>query len=246
MTATLASGLRMPDMIAVLNEQDFHGSLLKKSKAKKCKRNNVEPIHQDRDHALLDSVTFHRTGTPEHSIVYKKYPDPLKRLYIPLGQYDEVVVEAKRAEFISIARKLCAKSISVSKDDSQSAKSAVNAGANAVGAGEGGGSHSNAQSNKKTQSMDQEFDRPEELLPAFDDHGMWFYQWEPSWKTMVEGRTEQGSHTLSYKCDFTHQSASAKSAKLTAGMQGIGLDLGGSKETQMSVNEVCVVEFWRE
>jgi hypothetical protein len=38
----------------------------------------------------------------------------------------------------------------------------------------------------------------------------------------------------------------AKSKQLKAGLQGIGLDLGGSKEEHSTIDETCTVEFWEQ
>jgi hypothetical protein len=229
-----ASGSTLPPlpdvMIAVLEGRDFLGSFLTTSKAKKCERKRVKPINRDSDEgkAFLATVTFHRTGTPEHNTVYKKHLDPSKRCYIPLAQFDEVMLEAKRAEFLSIARQLCAKSITVTQP---AELIPVNANVNTEGVGEGGAWHSRADANVGSP-MDLTFNKPAELIPMFKEEQAWFYQWEPSWQTMVDGRLDQqGAHTLSYKCDFSYKSDSAKLAQLTLGMQGIGLDLLAARKS---------------
>ena len=162
-----------------------------------------------------------------------------------MGDYNQAIIEFKRAEFVSIARQLCASSISVTKADLKEEKQAMNAGVNASGGGEGSGEFSNAQSKNKTQSMDQTFEKPAQLIPSFDAEQAWFHQHEPSWRTMIEGRLDtHGARTLSYTCDFSYKSDSEKAAKMTAGMQGIGLDFGGARESHVVVNEHCTVQFY--
>jgi hypothetical protein len=60
---------------------------------------------------------------------------------------------------------------------------------------------------------------------------------------MVQGRLD--SKMLAYDCQFTYTADESKSAKIMAGLAGIaGLDVGGSKEESMAIDETCTVEFW--
>jgi hypothetical protein len=62
---------------------------------------------------------------------------------------------------------------------------------------------------------------------------------------MMEGRMDtKGAQTKSYECHFIYRADTAKSAQLKAGMQGIGLDLGGMKEEHSTIDETYTVEFW--
>ena len=132
------------------------------------------------------------------------------------------------------------------KGETEEQKKEIKAGANAGGGiGEGGGGQEDRKATEKTQALNQKFSRPNDMTPQFDPEHMHFYQWEESWKTMVEGRMDtQGAQTLSYECNFSYSADEAKSKQLKAGLQGIGLDLGGSKEEHSTIDETCTVEFW--
>jgi hypothetical protein len=221
------------------------------SKAKRCRKAKpaVEPYNLSAfEHKkLLATFKVHGAHRFAENCVYRVHPNLKLRTYIMVEQYDQVIMEAKRAEFVAIAQQLCAHWIKVKLQEKEEQKKATNAGATAGGGlGEGGGGQEDRQSDEKSQSMDQEFSRPKEMTPQFDPKHTHFYQWEPSWKTMVDGRMRKGANTLSYKCDFDYQSDSAKMAKLSAGMQGIGLDLSGSAEKHLSVNEQYTVKFWAD
>ena len=93
--------------------------------------------------------------------------------------------------------------------------------------------------------MEQEFLKPQVISPEFEKEATYFYESETSWQTMVQGRVDRkGAQTKSYECNFSYSSDTAKSAQLQAGMQGIGLDLGGLKEEHMTVDEAYTVEFY--
>ena len=62
---------------------------------------------------------------------------------------------------------------------------------------------------------------------------------------MKDGRMAQGgAQTHTMKCTFKHESDSTVSAKFKAGMEGIGLNVGGSKEQHTSVHFELNVTFW--
>ena len=113
------------------------------------------------------------------------------------------------------------------------------------GVGKIEGGQEDRQSKEKSQSMDQEFREPKVMEPQFKIEKTHFYESEKSWQTMMQGRMDtKGAQTKSYECNFSYSSDAAKAAQLKAGMQGIGLDLGGMKEEHSTVDELYTVEFW--
>ena len=88
-----------------------------------------------------------------------------------MGDYNQAIIEFKRAEFVSIARQLCASSISVTKADLKEEKQAMNAGVNASGGGEGSGEFSNAQSNGSSALL-QEVELMQLYDAVFSDLGL--------------------------------------------------------------------------
>jgi hypothetical protein len=231
------------EFILLLHESDY------KKKANKCRSSKpaIEPYSSSdfKHKQLLNSFKVYGAHRFTESTVYRVHPDLRLRTFVPVDQYDQLMIESKRAEFVNIARQLCAKSIKVKKEEKDESSSTMTAGASAVGAGEGGGGQEDSKSKEKSQSMDQVFSEPKEMVPQFHQEETHFYQWEESWKTMKQGRMDtDGAQTLSYECKFSYSADVAKSKQLKAGMQGIGLDFGGSKEEHSTIDETCTVEFW--
>jgi hypothetical protein len=231
------------EFILLLHEADY------KKKAKKCRssKSAIEPYSSSnfKHKRLLNSFKVYGAHRFTENTVYRVHPDLRLRTFVPVEQYDQLMIESKRAEFVNVARQLCAKSIKVKKEEKDESSSTITAGASAVGAGEGGGGQEDSKCKEKSQSMDQVFSEPKEMVPQFHEEATHFYQWEESWKTMTQGRMDtNGAQTLSYECNFSYSADEAKSAQLKAGMQGIGLDFGGSKEEHKTIDETCTVEFW--
>jgi hypothetical protein len=195
------------------------------SKAKKCRRAKpaVGPynLSSSEHKQVLKSFKVHGAHRFAENTVYHVHPSLSLRTFIPVGQFDQVVIEAKRAELsiINFTRGLCAKSIKVMKEQKDEKKKAMNAGANAGGgAGEGGGGQEDSQSKEKSQSMDQEFNKPAVMTPQFQEAKYHFYKSGYSWQAMVEGRMDtKGAQTKSYECNFSYSSDTAKSAQLNQG-----------------------------
>ena len=62
---------------------------------------------------------------------------------------------------------------------------------------------------------------------------------------MINGRCAgQGGGSTKYECDFKHDASTSVSAKFKAGLQEVGLNVGGSKQEHMAVKYHFVVEFW--
>jgi hypothetical protein len=234
------------DFIVVLNRDEYE--------AHKGQYKGVRPFNaQDQSHTeILMSFQFHGCGNRfSKKLVYRRHPDERLRTFIPLDQYGQAVFETKRAEFLQIATKCHAKSIEVNNDESELASSTVKAEVAFEGVSVGGGGAKGEQK-QRNQSMQQNFPKPSNaavkrfdlLTPAhFCAETTYFYQWEPSWQTMVQGRLDSKMRT--YDCQFTYTADESKSANVKAGLAGIvGLDFGGSKEESMSIDETCTVVFW--
>jgi len=238
----------LPDdeFIVVLNRDEYE--------AHKGQYKDVRPFNaQDQSHTeILKSFRFHRAGNRfSKKVVYQRHPDERLRTFIPLDQYHQTVFEGKRAEYLRIAANCLAKSIEVKNDESEAESSTVNAEVAFEGVSVGGGGAKGEQK-QRNQSMQQKFPKPSDamverfnlLTPAhFCVETTYFYQWEPSWQTMVQGRLD--SKMLTYDCQFTYTADESKSANVKAGLAGIvGLDVGGSQEESMSIDETCTVVFW--
>jgi hypothetical protein len=187
---------------------------------------------------VLDTFEIHGADRFTESTVYRVHPNLQLRKFIPIGDYDQLVFEAKRAEFFKIARQLCAKSISVDKEDDEAQRANVSASADVQGVGL---SQSAAMRKQKhnSQSMDQTFAKPADLTPKFDSSGTYFHAAEETWKSMVKGRMDaKGAKLQEFCCKFKYESGQNKSAKLKLGLPGIaGLDVGGENEEHISIDE---------
>jgi GTPase SAR1 family protein len=174
------------------------------------------------------------------------HPDARKRTFIPVAEYDQVVFEAKRAEFFEIARQLRAKTIGTKSDEGNVSSKGVNASVGTDG-GSVGGAASKSEQQQRNQGMKQEFGRPKNGKPAFDQDMVHFYHDESDWKAMVNGRMDvEGAQTSTYDCKFTYTAEKRKlSEYLAVGLKGIGgLNYGGESENFLSIDETCTVTFW--
>jgi hypothetical protein len=241
----------LKEFICVLPESDCkkRSWYKTKSRAQKCAaaRPAVHPYNASDadDIAVLRSVNYH--GADQHSelIVYRLYSKRSERLYIPLAVYDQLVLDKKHNEFMEMARGLCARSIQVVDDKSASSSQDANAGVSAAGLIDAKASTTSSTSNDQSQTMEETFTKPLGTKPTFDESKTFFYQWEDSWKRMRNGRMgEGGAQTKSMKCTFQHESDSTVSADFKAGMDGIGLKVGGKKAQHMSVHFELSVSFW--
>ena len=251
----------MPAMIVVLSAEDWstcHQQYLGAS---------IHPYRSryKSDTDILSSFRFHDTGTrlvPQYvkraqvftfvvfgrfstDVVYRAHPDERIRTFIPIEMYDRVVFDAKRAEFVEIARLLCAESISVKNDEDEAGKLAMSSGISGEGVSLSGAASKTEQVHN-AQRMDQQFRKPKNLTPKFQKEATYFYEFEQSWQTMVKGRTDAtGAKTASYDCQFRYTSDQTKAASVKLGVEGIaGFKTGVEKEQHLNIDETVKVTFW--
>jgi hypothetical protein len=253
----LAKKLLLPplpeeEFLLVLSRSDYE------SCHQKCLNANprVHPYNGDELAHQQELKTFHFHGMGSRystKVLYRLYPDTRKRTFIPVPEYHQVVFEAKRAEFFEIARQLRAKTIGTKSDEGNVSSKGVNASVGTDGGSvEGAASKSEQQQRvqaakeRRGQGMKQEFRRPKNGKPAFDQDMVHFYHDESDWKAMVNGRMDvEGAQTRTYDCKFAYTAEKSVSGNLEVGLKGIGgLNFGGESANSLSIDETCTVTFW--
>jgi hypothetical protein len=162
-------------------------------------------------------------------------------------------VEEKRAEFVAIAKALYAKSITITDSEQSKQSSQAEASASCLGLGKIGGTASQSQDDSAQASNRQEFGgeawktRRASAAIAFDwkDPQWFFLHSEPTWESMVKGRTGSNGSLGAIKCDFNYESDQKASARAMAGAHGIGLQAGGKKTQHQGVKQTFEVKFWQ-
>jgi hypothetical protein len=245
----LAKKLLLPalpeeEYLLVLSRSDYE------SCHQKCLNANprVHPYNGDELAHQQELKTFHFHGMGSRystKVLYRLYPDTRKRTFVPVPEYHQVVFEAKRAEFFEVARQLRAKTIGTKSDEGNVSSKGVNA---SVGTDVGsvGGAASKSEQQQRNQGMKQEFRRPKNGKPAFDQDMVHFYHDESDWKAMVNGRMDvEGAQTSTYDCKFAYTAEKSVSGNLEVGLKGIGgLNFGGESANSLSIDETCTVTFW--
>jgi hypothetical protein len=238
-----------------LPEEDFL-LVLSRSEYESCHQKclnatpRVHPYNADElaHQQELKTFRFHGTGSRcATKVLYRMHPDTRKRTFIPIAEYDQVVFEAKRAEFFEIARQLRARTIGTKSDEGNTSSKGVNASVGTDGdGGSVGGATANSELQQRNQGMKQEFRRPKNGKPAFDQDMVHFYHDESDWRAMVNGRMDvEGSQTSTYDCKFTYTTEKSVSGNLEVGLKGIGgLNFGGESDHSLSIDETCTVAFW--
>ena len=233
-------------LMVVLNDASF------RSKAKRFEKTNTKPFNSiDVDHQdVLDTVTFHPGGSKafDENIIYRLHPNEALRLYIPIDAFDRVIFEAKRAEFVTIARELCAKIITTEDNDNSSASKSLEASLELPAAVDVGGRMASTNSNSKDAVLHQIFPKPERFKPVFNKKGKHFYKMEDTWKTMIEAQKSRDNKLDIYEIDFNYtadstEMASAALSVLAPG-NAVGLSADRATTTQTSVKATVKVDFW--
>ena len=231
------------EFIVVLSRKDYEANSSKFLQAEP----SVHPYNNDErtDVATLENYRYHGSAARcTTKVVYRVHPDARERTFIPLSQYDQVVFEAKRAEFLKVSQFCCATSITVKDNEKQTNEVSGQAELSAEGGAIGGGG---ASADKKSEAhiMSQKFNLPPGAKPEFgpeQEAQCFFYEFEDSWKTMVDGRTNRGME--SYDCTFEYTADQTKSASLKLGLQGIaGLDFSADKKEHFDISKTCTVRF---
>ena len=72
---------------------------------------------------------------------------------------------------------------------------------------------------------------------------VFWYHDEPTWQGMKDARMGAGNAST-WECNFSYDQDAQSTAKVAGGMQGIGLEMGGSTKSHAHVNQNYVVEFY--
>jgi hypothetical protein len=195
----------------------------------------------------LQTVTFEKAvdrfsfpmGTPVPWVAYKSHPlDP--SLQVPIAQFHDFMLRDKKAEFLRIASALGARSIRMV--DAKASNSKTNAEAR-VGTPEGqlGAGFGEDSATDESFSLDFGSDSPPQREPYIPSSVRWLYG-EPIWQAMIDTRLEDWATRIGVS--FRYTSTYGLTANMAAGLEGLGISLGGAYEEQHSVDKEYVVEFW--
>ena len=166
-------------------------------------------------------------GHPRENVLYAAHPT-LAACYVPVSDFHRFTFEHKFSEILSILMHLGVKEISVEHVEGWGKEfaSKVSVGIPSVEVGIDG-SQSTSKSEKALYKA--EFDG--NVNPILPDNLIW-YNHEPTWQSIVEGRTNFGLRNFSLQLIY-HDDYGINSG-LKAKAEKIGLDLAGNFEKHES------------
>lgn len=191
-------------------------------------------------HADIPAEMTCSRGRFHAAVAYAVHPaDP--NHFIPIADFHSYLLQEKRAEFLRIAGALGAKNVrqtqrehsvkSTRANVTAEAPAAVSANAQAaVAAGSASKSLFNLSASFQSTA------RPDQL----PENLRWYHQ-EPLWQAMAETRIN--NKAMSFELTFRYQQDFQVNASLVAGIERLGLSIGGSFETMLEVEQECIVEF---
>ena len=186
----------------------------------------------------IETLRF-SAGVPQQWSAYKVHPFD-GNFYVPVANFHDFMLHDKKAEFLRLASALGAKSVQILESDASSSSASVKGSASdgLEGAkGKAGSSKGAAQA----FSLDFKNASLPTRMPQIPEHLRWIAG-EPLWEAMVETRLNEWATEL--RVSFKYTSDYGLNADVAVGLEGIGVSIGGSYESQTRVDQEYLVEFW--